>query len=316
MKTSTDVSPARLSEISLWIPPDDVRHHDGTEIPLQTCFFAEPPAAIGRVKSASSTLHVGSKPIHPVMKVIFTAGLLVALAAGTCWMTNESTPWCIVSILFPIILFPVLFLYHFDHRCSFVGELGVALFEYRSLSRKVQLKTLIPFSDYAVLYAEHLNSTGSCSARLEWFDAGMHSRKFLSVESTVLDFTRTTRDQRQLLRAAEQQWANHLAPQLIELWKFKHELQFPLRPDGLLRIADDHIMMERKRTRHSMLTTDLDRIILNDGTFTIVSKAARFVTGIRDPERIRIPYSHVGNARALLMALEFLMSDMDKPLDA
>ncbi len=48
-----------MSDRSVWTPPAGVTAHDGTPIPDDVDFFAEPPPEIGPVASAYSTLKVG-----------------------------------------------------------------------------------------------------------------------------------------------------------------------------------------------------------------------------------------------------------------
>ena len=62
-----------------WIPPDEITRHSGADIPQEMEFFVAPPAEIGTVLTADSSLRSSSKPMSARARLFWT--LLITLAA-------------------------------------------------------------------------------------------------------------------------------------------------------------------------------------------------------------------------------------------
>jgi len=137
MQNATQLTPGRSA--SSWEPPDDVSSHAGIPVPSFADFFAPPPAQIGKVLSAQTTLRVGQKPRGLAARLL---GVMVSVGAGwvigkliTLALPSGDAAWWGKAVVASGVLVGLMFaagwlaLSRFRHVCTYVGEEGLARFK-------------------------------------------------------------------------------------------------------------------------------------------------------------------------------------------
>ena len=143
----------------MWNPPPTVTEHHGEPLAPDRDFFVAPPAEIGALRTAHSSLKKGvrakSMPVRVAMALAYGAvGFLLA------WGLHSLTGILILPadltrtppVLWEIILaLPVAYLgwreSAFKHSCNFVGDSGCAHFECEGERTKVIRSSVLHFKD-------------------------------------------------------------------------------------------------------------------------------------------------------------------------
>lgn len=120
-----------------WCPSAKVTTHAEHPIPVEMDFFVAPPAEIGEVISAYSTLTRGNEPVAPTARMII--GILVAsvLALGAILVIrqfklgDEMFAYAEGAVVGLVGLSVVYVLTRFKHTCSYVGQHGLARYTLR-----------------------------------------------------------------------------------------------------------------------------------------------------------------------------------------
>jgi hypothetical protein len=127
---------------------NELPDHSGQRRPAEVEFFAEPPAEIGKVKSAESTLRPGRESMPLAMRLLIGIAVGGAIALGGYYLGRSTDQFerefyqRVGYMLGAAGLGITLLVTRFKVVCSFVGENGVASFTLkgrRDGSPKVQL---------------------------------------------------------------------------------------------------------------------------------------------------------------------------------
>ena len=140
-----------------WSPAPDLLRHSGDPIDPRSDFFAEPPAEIGELVSAETSLREGQKPWRlptrlAMIGLIGWGGYMV-----TDYLARGAGPWdqgtyMSLGLLATFVVMVVAwFLTRFSQTCSYVGKLGIARFRCVGSRSRARLKSLFLFEDAADL---------------------------------------------------------------------------------------------------------------------------------------------------------------------
>jgi hypothetical protein len=107
-------------------PEEPITDHSGRDLPDDIDFFAAPPAEIGTVSSAWSTLRQGVEPWSPALRGLM-GGIGLLIGGGIGLMISAF--WDFAIPLWPVLLGLVGFLIGwfataFKHTCTFIGDAG------------------------------------------------------------------------------------------------------------------------------------------------------------------------------------------------
>ena len=155
----------------MWSPPPYVTGHDGEPLSPECDFFVAPPAEIGPVRTAYTSLKKGvaSRPVAIRAALALAAGIVGFLLT---WGFDSLTKILFVIsdltrtpvILWEIALMP-LWVYlgwrksRFKHFCTFVGDSGCAHYQCeRERSNAVQ-KSSLRFADAAGVSSQTVRRT-------------------------------------------------------------------------------------------------------------------------------------------------------------
>ena len=137
------------SHQSVWTPGAGITRHADSPIPPKMEFFTTPPLEIGQVTSAESTLKTSTQAVPTPLRIIICllAGLL---GTGIGWLiTSSASRTVIFGILAVLVAFWAT---RFSHRCSYVGENGIAIYTLKG-DRHASVKAeILRFQDTTNLY--------------------------------------------------------------------------------------------------------------------------------------------------------------------
>jgi hypothetical protein len=144
-----------------WQPPAGLCNHAGQPMSGPKVFFVPPPAEIGEVLTAHSTLKQGVRPRAAAARLgwaLFGAGLGVVLGLGIAG-TGVGPFWQVVCpVGFGALAMTLALLAtRFRHRCSYVGREGAARFACAGDPQHVTQVELFCFADAAELRTAQTN---------------------------------------------------------------------------------------------------------------------------------------------------------------
>jgi len=136
-----------------WTPPPGVRDHGGGPPPEGSDFFAAPPATIGALGSAATTLRVGL-PVGPgvgAVAVRLLLGALMGALAGWLLRAAVGLPWFVAALAVPAgAAFAWWTLRRApDQVCTFVGEDGIAILGCKGSRERHTAPRVLRFADAA-----------------------------------------------------------------------------------------------------------------------------------------------------------------------
>jgi hypothetical protein len=148
----------------MWNPLPDVTEHHGATIPPDSDFFADPPADIGPVRTAHTSLRQNMQPKSAVVRLSIALAcgaaleiLLLALDHQTqgflSHMLGETDP-PLALVLVPIALLAACIAWitmRFSHTCHYVGEDGIARFTCKRKRANIKGGSIFLFKNAATL---------------------------------------------------------------------------------------------------------------------------------------------------------------------
>lgn len=223
-----------------WTPGDGVRGLDGDPPPAAEVFFAEPPAEIGPVRSAGSTLWADEAEITPDAATIYPGALAAAmgLTAGlTAFvLTGWSLPFALLfALLGALTAFAEVWRMACQRRyCAFVGRDGAARFGLREPFDEVELDARFSFADAAYGFAAEPSQGPTRLFDYRWTDENGYTvfRLFGALgtsnraEAFAVQFARATR-------------FGWLAERRRRIQAAGGPAAFPIRGRGVLTLTDD-----------------------------------------------------------------------------
>jgi hypothetical protein len=138
---------------------EGVPDHTGEARPQPVDFFAAPPPEIGQVTSAESTLRQGKAPMSPPLRLGIMLAVLAAVALATAQLASNmhrddrDVLYIAAGLIAAFALWFVWKLTRFVHRCSYVGNSGVALFTVKGSRNAVPRTQMFRFDQAVEVHA-------------------------------------------------------------------------------------------------------------------------------------------------------------------
>ena len=136
-----------------WNPLPGLLDHRGEALPEDADFFAAPPAGIGAVTSAATTLRVGEQvgAGGAVLAVRLLLGVLMGALGAWLLRAAVGLPWAIAVLALPAgALFAWWTLRRApDHVCTYVGEAGIAILGCKGARDALTPPRVLRFADAA-----------------------------------------------------------------------------------------------------------------------------------------------------------------------
>jgi hypothetical protein len=210
-----EAAPAAQAEES-----DEINNHAGSPIPADADFFVDPPAEVGPLHSANTTLRQGKKPWPIWLRVAVTlccVGLALLVAGCIDVFAVESIFWRIFwPIAFAVVgLCAGLVASAFTHSCTYVGRDGAAQFACSGRRDNITTREVFRFRDATELRTSqtmhykngvYQNTTYTFT----WTDVGGRQRFRINGSHRNKEGNPPAADHYHFARAAEFAWTMYL----------------------------------------------------------------------------------------------------------
>jgi hypothetical protein len=307
------------AEEARWDPPPGVVDHSGRPIPDAADFFHPPPAEIGEVVKASTTLKKGQRPYSTGGRLFLVSmtGLLGALL-GVFFVLAAGLRAGLGQLLIPLLLgglcaalgaLPT----RFRHRCSYVGRRGVTRFVCAGGRDYLARQEIFLFEDAAELRTaqtrHYVNGvyTGTVYT-YTWSGRDGSKRYVLSGRYNSRSGNPPAKDPFHFAVAAEVAWSVFLLDLAQDELETFGALQFNLGGADRVRVGPGFIEMHLRGRTERIEAADIGGISLQDGAFTVKHREARRgFLGFGSSGYFSFPYSQMANARLFFLALDRLL---------
>ena len=119
-----------------WQPGIEVTDHLSKPLLDNLVFFATPPAEIGKVSTARSTLRAGKQPWPPALRYVITvvpaavvAGAVFRFSKFVLESSSNTAPMIVTLSVAAVAWGWVSWMTGFRHTCTYTGSEGIARFK-------------------------------------------------------------------------------------------------------------------------------------------------------------------------------------------
>lgn len=294
---------------------NELPDHSGQRRQAEVEFFAEPPAEIGKVKSAESTLRPGREPMSFPVRLLIGVALGGAFVFGAYYLGRHDTPFeqefdHRAGYFFGAIALSVtLLVTRFKVVCSFVGEDGTASFTLTRRRDGIPKVQLLQFAQAEELRAKqtrhYLNGvytgttynytwTGPDRQRLWRLKGRYHQQKKGLKAGEPFRY----------LQAAEFAWSVHYLERANSVLNKEGSIPFRVDEARVVRVGPGFLEFHFGGEPIRLTPEDIASVTLGGGTFKFKHKDAKWysLSG-----KYSFEYGNMANARAFLLALEKLI---------
>jgi len=290
--------------------------HRGRMEHVRFLFFASPPAEIGALRSAESTVHYGRGPKPVAVRLGIGLGIGVILSVTITWLSSTPGDHSAFSFFQGRVLAPLpvgcviaYFLTYFRGTCTFVGEQGIArvLIE-GSLAKTPKFQVLL-FEEAAELLTSEtrrfVNGIYSGTsydyfwntvngARIYRLKGDYHSKSSHPVPGHPWYFA----------RAAELAWSMYFLERAEEILRTEGSVPFRVDRKRSVRVGVGFIEFHFGGDPVRVSREEIASISLFDGQFAFIHKDTRWFSRAG---RYVFAYENMGNAKVFLLALDRLL---------
>ena len=297
-----------------WKPGPNVLDHSGEPLDPQADFFAPPPAEIGEVQTARSTLRQGVHPRSIIVRFGLTVGPVAVLLAIGDYLTKRLdlqgdmvllSVCGIVGVLVGAIAWAVT---RFRHTCSYVGRNGVSQIVVRGgRDASPSVKTLL-FSEAAELRTRETRRfvngiyAGTTYAFI-WTDAARHTRLRLSGDHQGKDKPPKPSDPYHFAARAEAAWSVFMLDRITKELEATGGVRFNLTGEDFVRVSPGRLELSVKGRSEELPTNEIQSFTIANGLFHVKHKDARWLSS---KGKFSFSYADMANGRLFLLALEKL----------
>lgn len=313
-----------------WKPDGEIVAHSGQPVRVDADFFAPPPAKIGQVVTAESTLHQSDNPLSAaafktrgrvIMAIVFLliAGAVVPMFIGSIPRGKGPSVSVILTIFGLLVLiggFVALVVPKIRagmHKrklpsCSYVGVNGVVRYTLQGCPDDGATDEMLLFDQAEDLVTTEVRNyyngvyTGT-NYKYDWRDAegeslmttdGVYkenSKKFTSLHPYIF------------LLSAEEQWCEHRFERLKAEFETNGNVQFIVDAKRAIRIGPGYIEFLWPDGNHRVPVEDFGDISINEGVFRFKHRDA---TWLGRKGKFNFKYGKLPNAKLFLAALDQL----------
>jgi hypothetical protein len=298
-----------------WIPPEDVLRHDGERVDLSRRFFQPPPAEIGKLYTAHSTLKLGGEPFSLGMRLMITLFVpALMLALGLLLARNDTTDTATVPVVIgafaAILAFAIGWYFTgFWQSCSYVGEAGVVRYIITGAPGVARAKAeLFLFDTAAELRTSQTRNfyngiyTGT-TYRFNWTDAVGAKRFLLSGQYHSKQGTPKPDDKFWYASSAERAWNIRQLARIQRELEANGFVQFNLGGSDFVRVGPGFFEFGMKGEVARINAEEIKTLNLNQGQFVIHHKDAGWFSR---KGKFSFSYGKMANAQLFLLAMEKL----------
>jgi hypothetical protein len=301
--------PQDADEPATWVPGPDVTDHTGDPLPPEMDFFAPPPAEIGEVRTARSSLKETTRPASPALQflALFVPGFVAIAALQLAGVE---------SVLVQGLVFLGLFLVgwrftRFAHDCSYVGKDGIARFRCKGRRDRVTRREVFLFRDATELRTaqtrQYTNGvyTGT-SYTFKWTDAD--GRKVYALSGTYRGEKKPPKpkDRFHFAASAEVAWSVFLLDHLQDELDASGMVRFNLGGSDFVGVGPGVLHLQLKGQTQSCPVEEIADITIAQGNFKVKRTDAK-EGWFRSQGVFQFPYASLANARLFPFVIERLL---------
>jgi hypothetical protein len=292
-----------------------MRDHGDGAIPAGRDFFVPPPAEIGEVVSAYSSLREGVRPTRPRVRAALVAvcgGAGFGVGILLTFLADNLVPCIVLGI--PLgslgVVLPV-YLTRFRHRCTYVGREGVARFCCSGRREQLVVQEVFRFRDAAELRVSQVNrfANGAYQGtdyKYTWTDVLGQPCYRIAGTHRSRDDTPPSNDPFQYALATEMAWSNYLLEQVRARLLMSGAVTFGLGGSDSVRLGEGKMILCLDGQTTECTADDIGEVRLRQGRFEVRRKDAQqgwfSSTGV-----FKFSYARLGNAQLFLFLLDQLV---------
>jgi hypothetical protein len=298
------------------VPNPSILNHSGKQISEKTEdteFFAAPPPDLGQILSIDSTLKRSDRPMTPLMRMgISAVGVIIPILFALL----IRAPIGVFFVLFLIgvgIAALIYFVCGFNHKCTFVGEEGIALYQLKGSRSAPIVEEKLLFKDVANLYTKetrHYNNGHYSSSTFEYQFVKFQDKpykldgSYKENKDGSLDEDYKNNDYL-YVRAAETAWTSYFMAHVNQQFKQLGYVEFAMGGNPkAVRVGEGYLeFMGNDGTGTYVAVPDMRKISLSEGMFYFEHKDSTWWQG---KGKYSFAYSTLPNARAFLICLDKL----------
>jgi hypothetical protein len=289
-----------------WQPDADITTHAGSPLTIDADFFTPPPAAIGEVISAATTLPKSTQPMPDATRWAIIAGGGVGLAI--VFQLLFSNPLVSLSIG-GVAAATAWFFTRFHYNCSYVGTKGLVKYSLTGSRMAMPKENILLFADAHSLYT---STTRNYTNGI--YTGTNYSYRWTKNSGSQHAITGTHRgennapkenDQWHFANVAESAWTSHLLQTLDAKLAEHGYIEFPLTV-GLqaVRVGEGFLeFVTKKDGPQRVRREDMRDILLGSGTFQFKHQDSHWWSG---KGKFSFDYGNIPNARIFLICLKEL----------
>jgi hypothetical protein len=289
--------------------------HDGKALPPDADFFVPPPAEVGEIVSAYTTLRTGARPTAPTLRaatviVCGAAGLAIGLVVAV--LTENSVVFALLGVpLGGVGVWLGIHLTRFQHRCTYVGREGVARYGCSGSREKIEVREVFRFRDAAELLvsqtSRYVNGVYSGTQySYSWNVVGGQLWYRIAGTHRCRDNPPPAGEPYRYALAAEAAWSNYLLAQVRTRLLMSETVPFSLGGSDWVRLGQRQLILCLKGQTIECDVEDIAEMRLHQGWFEVRRKDAQrgwfSSTGV-----FKFPYAHLANAQLFLFLLDQLL---------
>jgi hypothetical protein len=294
---------------------NELPDHSGQRRPAEVEFFAEPPAEIGKVKSAESTLRPGREPMSFPTRLFISVLLGGAIAFTGYYLGlkadrfDRATFQNLGYFVGAGALGITLLVTRFKVICSFVGEEGAASFTLkgrRDGKPKVQLLQFAHAEELRANQTRHYVNGVYTQTTYDYTWTGPGHRGDWRAKGSYRQRKKGLRagELFRYVQAAEFAWSLHYLERANKYLSSEGSIPFAVDEWRVVRVGAGFLEFHFGGEPLRLTREDIASVSLGQGTFKFKHKDAKWysLSG-----KYSFQYGNMANGRVFLLALEKLM---------
>ena len=277
--------------------PRELVDHSGRKLPENTIFFVEPPAEIGPVVSAFSTLKPGRYDRSALVRLIRMFFRILLVGGGSIFVSLfvlafadslvarlsgiASLRIFLLPLLSGILFLTGWYLTRSKHYCSYVAERGVAFFSCRGPKNKITSATTLVFSSATELRnrqtRRYINGIYQGTYySYEWTNTNGKSCLGIKGMYKSRDFALPEAgDEFHFVRAAEVAWSQYLLDSIQNSLNENGNIVFRLYGDEYVAVAPDRLEISLGGKKSFLTRPEIGSVHINQREVVIKRSDAK-----------------------------------------